>query len=183
MVIPNRGSVVAVMLALALAGGLLTLVLLAKPAQAQHKGATSEQFPIEFPIDGSACGNEVILIEGTLHTVNHFTLQPDGTYHVNSHFNFAGLKGVGLDPLTLEPTGTEYVIPASGAAVENFVQPGQIVTGTVDVNLLIGKGKLDNQVALARVHYVIDDEGQIKVETLSFHFKCQQSEDEAGSGA
>ena len=92
---------------------------------------------------------------------------------VNSHFNFAGLKGVGLDPLTLEPTGTEYVIPASGAAVENFVQPGQIVAGTVDINLVIGKGQLDNQVALARLHYVISPEGEVKVETVHFHFKCQ----------
>jgi len=136
MVIPNRGRVVAVISALALAGGLLALALLAKPTQAQAEGASSEQFPIEFAIDMSACGGEEIDVTGTLHTVNHFTVRPDGTYHVNSHFNFAGVKGVG------RTTGDNYVIPALGGAVENFVQPGQIVTGTVDITLAIGKGQL-----------------------------------------
>ena len=169
MVIPNRARVVAVISTLALAGGLLTLALLAKPAQAQGQGAVVEQFPIDFAIDMSACGGgEVINVTGTLHTVNHFTVQEDGTYHVNSHFNFAGVKGVGLT------TGDNYVVPASGNTVENFVQPGQIVTGTVDINLIIGKGQLPNQVALARVHYVISPEGEIKVETVNFHFECHQ---------
>jgi hypothetical protein len=168
MVIPNRSRVVAVMLVLAIAGGLLTLALLAKPSQAQEKGAVSEQFPVDFLIDTSGCAGELIHVTGTLHTVNHFTLQEDGTYHANSHFNLAGVKGVGLT------SGDTYVVPASGAVVENFVQPGQIVTGTVDINLVIGKGQTPNQVALARVHYVISPEGEIKVETVNFHFKCQQ---------
>jgi len=177
MVIPNRGRVLAVISALALAVGLLTLALLTKPSQAQSQGATAEQFPIDFAVD--ACGGgEVINVTGTLHTVNHLTVQEDGTYHVNSHFNFAGVKGVGLT------SGDTYVIPASGGAVENFVQPGQIVTGTVDINLVIGKGQQPNQVALARVHYVIGPEGETKVETVQFHFKCQQEpEEEAGGGA
>ena len=174
----NPVRVLALISALALAGGLLTLSLLAKPTQAQSQGAVSEQFPVDFVIDASACAGELIHVTGTLHTVNHFRLQEDGTYHANSQFNLAGVKGVGL---TSEDT---YVIPASGAVVENFVQSGQTVTGTVDINLVIGKGKIPNQVALARVHYVISPEGEIKVETISFHFKCQQApEDEAGGGA
>jgi hypothetical protein len=74
--------------------------------------------------------------EPTSLSVIHFRLQPDGTYHVNSHFNLMNVKGVGLT------TGEEYVIPASGAAVENFVEPGQVVTGTVDINLVIKKGSV-----------------------------------------
>ena len=166
MVIPNRGRVVALISALALAGGLLTLALLAKPAQAQTEGASSEQFPVAFTIDATECAGELIDVTGTLHVVNHFTVQEDGTYHVNTHFNFAGGKGEGLT------TGDMYVVPASGAAVENFVQPGQIVTGTVDVNLIIGKGQLPNQVAVARVHYIIGPDGEIKVESSTFHFQC-----------
>jgi hypothetical protein len=167
MVIPNRGRLVAVISALALAVGLLTLALLAKPAQAQTNGAVSERFPIDQVIDGSACAGEDILVEGTLHTVNHFTLQDDGTYHVNSHFNFAGVKGVGLT------SGDNYVVSASEVIVENRVQSGQIVGGIVDVTLVIGKGQLDNQVALALFHYIIDAEGNFKVDTVNFHFKCQ----------
>ena len=174
----NPVRVIALISALALAGGLLTLALLAKPAQAQEHGATSEQFPVEFLVDTSFCGGELIHVTGTLHTVNHFTLQEDGTYHGNSQYNLAGVKGVGLT------SGDTYVILSTGAVVENFVQSGQTVTGTVDINLVIGKGETPNQVALARVHYVISPEGEIKVESISFHFKCQQApEEEAGGEA
>jgi hypothetical protein len=172
MVIPNRGRVVALISALALACGLLTLALLAKPTQAQpptdKPGAVSEQFPVDFTLDASECAGELIQVTGTLHTVNHFRAREDGTYHINSSFNLAGVKGVGLT------TAKEYVIPASGAAVENRVQSGQIVTGTVNINLVVGKGKIPNQVAFARVFFIISREGDVKVENVQFHFHCQQ---------
>ena len=66
MVIPNRGRLVAVMLALALAGGLLTLALLAKPSQAQGKGDQVQRFPIEFPIGPTDCIDELIDVTGTM---------------------------------------------------------------------------------------------------------------------
>jgi hypothetical protein len=53
-VIPNRGRVVAMMVALALAGGLLTLVLLAKPTHVQpptdkeNRGAASQRVAFGF---------------------------------------------------------------------------------------------------------------------------------------
>jgi hypothetical protein len=109
----------------------------------------------------------VIDVVGTLHTVNHFVPAEGGGYHVNSHFNLVNVKGVG------QTTGANYVIPASGAAVENYIPTSDaIVTGTVDINMVIGKEQLPNQVALARVHYIIDD-GTVKVETVRFHFQCQ----------
>jgi hypothetical protein len=166
MVIPNRGRVLALISALAFAGGLLTLALLAKPTQAQDKGATSEQFPVDFTLDASECAGELITVTGTLHTVNHFTADPDGTYHVNSHFNLMGAKGVG------QMTGKVYVIPSAGGAVENHVQSGQTVTGTVDTNLVIGEGQIPNQNAFSRVHYIITPEGEVKVETVQFHLEC-----------
>ena len=180
MVIPNRGRVVAVISALALAGGLLTLALLAKPSQAQGNGAVSEQLPQEFTLNATECAGELINVTGTLHTVNHFvgerdpeTGDPVGQYHINSHFNFQNGKGVGLDPDTGEPNGNKYVIPFSGVGVENVVADGQIVTGTVDINLEIGQGQLPNEVPFARLHFVIDD-GEVKVENVHFHFQCQE---------
>ena len=166
MAIPNRVRVLALMLALALAGGLLALTLLAKPTLAQDTGAVSEQFPVNFIIEPTDCTTEALEVTGTIHTVNHFTVQPDGTYHVNSHFNFQNAKAVGLE------SGTTYVIPVSGGAVENFVQSGQIVTGTVDINLIIGKGKIPNRVAVGRVHYIITAEGEVKVENVNAHIEC-----------
>ena len=152
---------------MALAGGLLTLALLAKPAQAQQStGAISEQFPVEYPVAASACTGEAIAIEGTLHTVNHFTDLGDGAYHVNSHFNFVGVKGTGLT------TGTKYVIPAAGSSVENVVPSGQTIGGSTDISMVIGQGKIPNQNSFARLHYIINDDGTLKVESVHFHFEC-----------
>jgi hypothetical protein len=166
------------MLALAIVGGLLTLALLAKPTQAQGQGASSEQFPLEFTVEDSLCSGENILVTGTFHAVNHFTMQEDGTYHVTSHFNITGAKGVGLT------TGEKYVVPAAGTVVENFVQSGQTVVGSVDFNMLIGQGEIPNQTGFARIHYVISPEGEVKVESTTFHFGCQpEPDDQAGAGA
>jgi hypothetical protein len=166
------------MLALAIVGGLLTLALLAKPAQAQSQGASSQQFPLEFTVEGSLCSGENILVTGTFHAVNHFTQQEDGTYHVTSRFNVHGAKGVGLE------SGNKYVVTSAGTVVENVVQSGQIVVSSVDFNLLIGQGEIPNQTGFARIHYVISPEGEVKVESATFHFGCQpEPDDQAGAGA
>jgi hypothetical protein len=177
MVIPNRVKVVAVMAALALAAGLLTLALLTKPMQAKPSTINetkSEQFPVHFIIDGTGpgCFGELIEITGTLHTVNHFRGKRDpegnpvGPLHANSHFNLMNVKGVG------QTTGDVYVIPNSGGAVENVVPNGDIVTGTVDINMIISKGSSPNQNGFSRVHYILTEDGIVKAEVIQFHFKC-----------
>jgi hypothetical protein len=166
LVMPNRVRVLAVMLALALVGGLLTLALLAKPTLAQGKGAVVEDFPLGVTFD-STCTGESIDIEGTLHTVNIFKARKDGGYHIISHYNLMNMRAVG------ETTGEEYVVPSSGTAVENFVADGQTVTGTVDINLTISKGSMPNQIGFARVHYILTSEGEVKAETIQFFFECQ----------
>jgi hypothetical protein len=176
MVIPNRGRVVAVMLALALAGGLLTLVLLAKPSQAQppadnEHAAVSEEFQQEFTIDGTGCSGELINFEGTMHVVEN-SFPVDGGYHFTVHFNFTNMKGVGIDPVTLEPTGTEYVFTRSSTTVENFVPAGDIVSSNVDSFLATGKGQVRNEVGFVGIHYILTAEGELKVETIQFHLEC-----------
>jgi hypothetical protein len=158
------------MLALALTGGLLTLALLAKPAQAQGQGATSERLPVAYTADATECQGELIDLTGTVHTVNHFTQQEDGTYHITGQFNLAGVKAVG------QTTGDEYVVPAASTVVEHFVSPGQTINPTVGMNLVIGKGQVDNLVATAVITYiveVVDGEPSVKVETIHFQYKCQ----------
>jgi hypothetical protein len=169
-VIRNRVRVLAVILALALAGGLLTLALLAKPSQAQDQGATSEKFPITGGIiDASACTGELIELTGTMHIVNHSMDLGDGQYYITSHFNLAGVKAVG------QTTGDEYVVPAASTTVENSVASGQTIVGTAQINLVIGKGQSPDQVATSQVHYileVVDGEPTVKVETVHFSFEC-----------
>jgi hypothetical protein len=169
MVIPNRGRVVAVMLALALAGGLLTLALLAKPSQAQPRGATSQEMPLAGSIGSQECAGEEIDLTGTLHIVTHFFTDEEGGYHLNSHYNVQNGKGVG------RTTGEMYPFASSGAFVENYIPPsGQTTTGSVDMNVLIGKGQVANSSSFIRIHYIITTEGEVKVETVQFHSGCQE---------
>jgi len=194
IVIPNRVRVVAVISALALAGGLLTLALLAKPMQAQpptdneNRGATSQEFPLTGtigtpPPEDPGCGTfgEAIALEGTLHIVTHFFADEEGGYHLNSHYNAQNVTGVGVDPITSKPTGTEYVYAASGAFVENYIPAtGQVNTGSVDLYLIIQKAPgttedetLTKQVTFIRIHYILYDDGTVKVDNMEFHQQCQ----------
>jgi hypothetical protein len=185
MVIPNRVRVVAVMSALALAGGLLTLVLLAKHTQAQPptdkgNGAVVENFPFHATTDtslpDSGCVNgEGIDITGTLHTVTHFVPVQDG-YHVNSTFSLVNARGVGFVPGTLEPTGNEYVISSRTQSVENFLPTGDTVGGNVIIETDIGKGSSPDRVYFATAHYVLTEDGVVKAEVVRFFLQCPGSE-------
>jgi hypothetical protein len=172
MVIPNRARVVAVLPALALAGGLLTLALLAKPTQAQPtqaqgQGATVQDFPVSGGIDSTNCTGEVILIEGTIHTVSILKAREDGGYRFTDHFNFSNVKGVG------ETTGEEYVINIKSTVVEKFVPDGEFATGTVFTSGVVSKGSMPNEQLLSRVHFIQNDDGTIKMENIQFRFECQ----------
>jgi hypothetical protein len=175
LVIPNRGRVVAVMLALALVGGLLTLALLAKPSQAQpptdneNRGATSDWFRIGFTIDTTACTGELIQLTGTLHFVNQF-FETDGGYHLRTNYNLTDGRGVGLT------SGEEYIVTAAGGTIENFVPAGDVVVGGLDTQVLIGKGQADDLVATAQFHYILEvvegEEPTVKVETTHVNVEC-----------
>jgi hypothetical protein len=173
MVIPNRVRVLAVITALALAIGVLTLALLAKPTQAQGNGAVSEQVPIESTIDATECTGEFVDFTGTLHIVSIDKGREDGGYHITSHYNIQNVTAVGIDPRTLEPTGTEYRVRAAGTTVENFVADGELVRGTVDIAMTIGNGSLPNQYFFARVLSILTSEGEVKVDNTRFIFECR----------
>jgi hypothetical protein len=180
IVIPNRGKVVALITALALAGGLLTLALLAKPTQAQpptanENGAVVEDFPYEVSLDAAECTGEVINIEGTMHTVTNF-VRVQGGYHYHVTFSLANARGVGLDPQTLEPTGSEYVFHSSITSVENFLPTGDSVAGDVHSETATGEGSSPDLVFYATGHYILTEDGVVKMEVGQFSLKCPGSE-------
>ena len=176
MVIPSRGRVVAVLSALALAGGLLTLVL-AKHTQAEtptdnekQKGAVVEEFPIAFTLDTTQCvGGELIDITGTLHTVTHF-VPVKGGYHTISQFNFVNGRGVG------QTTGDEYVISARSKTVENFLPTGDTVTGDVLIETDIGKGSSPDRVLFGTFRYILTEDGVVEAAVEQFFVKCSGGE-------
>jgi hypothetical protein len=95
VVIPNRVRVVLVVSALALAAGLLAL---ASPTQAQS--STTERVPFSQDYF-NACTGEVFHIDGTILTVSHYTIDPNGGQHIQYVEN---TQGTG-ENLT---TGAEY---------------------------------------------------------------------------
>jgi hypothetical protein len=176
MIIPNRVRVLAVMLALALAGGLLTLALLAKPSQAQpptdneNRGANSDRFEIGVDFDVSDCQGGSIQLTGTVNSVDRY-YENDKGYHLLFHANFANGRGVGI------PSGEEYIITSTGGTTENFVPAGSLVRNTVEIQLFVGKGQADNLVVHTLVHYIIEvvegEEPTVKMEKIESFTKCQ----------
>jgi hypothetical protein len=174
MVIPNRVRVLAVMLALALAGGLFSLVLLSKHTQAQpptdkEKGAVVETFPIDLSIDTSTCVNgELIDYTGTMHTVTHF-VPVRGGYHVTITFH-VNARGVG------QTTGDEYVMSSTSQIVENFLPTGDTVNGTMIIQTDIGKGSSPDRVYFAQGRYILTEDGVVKAEVIQYGVQCPGSE-------
>ena len=174
LVIPNRVRVVAVMLALALVGGLLTLTLLAKPSQAkpptdnENRGAETFREGHAFTIDAIDCTGEEIQLTGTAHLVSQY-FETDGGYHFTLRSNLSNTTGVGLT------SGEEYIVTSTGGFTENFVPAGDLVSGNVSSSVVIGKGQADDQVATMLVHYIIevvDGEPTVKVDTIHVNFEC-----------
>ena len=176
MVIPNRVRVLALISALALAGGLLTLVLLTKHTQAQpptdnknQKGAVVEEFPLGFSLDTTQCiGGELIDVTGTLRTVNHF-VPVQGGYHVNTTFR-VNATGVG------QTTGDKYVISATSKTVENFLATGETVHSDMSIETDIGKGSSPNRALFFVLHYILTEDGVVKVESAHSFVKCSSGE-------
>jgi hypothetical protein len=167
MVIPNRGRIVAVMLALALAGGLLTLALLAKPTQAQ--GAETQRLAVDFNLDAVDCAGELIHLTGKLNSVFHVHEDAAGGFHINTHFNFADVQGVG--PVS----GLKYRVPtsASSATFSTSGEGPQVVATEVTISRVIGQGQAPDEQATAVVHFTVHEDGTVTGEVAQFRFECR----------
>ena len=80
----------------------LALLEFANRALAQASVVTTnEQVPLELTVF-IPCVPENVTVTGTLHIVSHTTVNPDGSFHVVSHFNPQGVSGTG------DVTGARY---------------------------------------------------------------------------
>jgi hypothetical protein len=162
LVIPTRVKVVVVMVcALALAGGLLTLTLLAKPAQAQAETIKDMYRDPFIGFVSTGCqGGEVVRMQGIQFTNTHTTIDANGVSHIQFQFNFKG-QGEGLD------SGDKYVfhdvsgahVNSTGAFNETFTQNLKLIrqgsaTTTDDFN------------ATAVFHVTVNENGEVTTEFL-----------------
>ena len=143
-----------------------TLALAAGVALAQ--GAETTRGPVDFFLDAEDCAGELIHVTGKLNAVFHVMEDEDGSFHGNSHFNFANVKGVG------EVTGVEYRVPTTVNSTQNFTSAaGQLITTETTMSLTVGQGQAPNQQATAVIHFVFAPDGTVKTEVVEFRFECR----------
>jgi hypothetical protein len=145
-----------------------TLALAAGVALAQSSsGAETSRGPIEFVLDSTDCAGETIVVTGKLNSVFHVTENPDGSLHVNTHFNFANVRGIG------QVTGVEYRVPTVINSTQNLTSAGQLISTDVSMALTIGQGQVPDQLATAVVHFTVHEDGTVTSEVVHFRFECR----------
>jgi len=170
----NRVRVVAVITALALALGLLTLALMAKPTQGQ---AQTQHFNERIPIDDivllNECTGELVHIEGTFHETFHITQDANGGFHAQTtHYNFVG-EGVGLT------SGDEYVVREVSNMTGNVqdvedpsAQQNFTMTYTFHVMRKGSDSPEDDFLWTFVVHNTISANGELTSEVVRASVKC-----------
>jgi hypothetical protein len=170
IIIANRVRVVVVMVsALAVAGGLLTLALLEKPAQAQAETITdNDRSTFDGPV--ASCTGEFVFIEGTMHTVSHTTIDETGVRHIKFHFS---LQGVGEGA----SSGDKYVFHRlinqhfnrTGAPEDNF---NATITETAKLMRQGSATPTSDFILKLLLHVTLNDQGEVTAEVSKFEEEC-----------
>jgi hypothetical protein len=159
--------VVALVALLAVLVGASLAVAAPSPQQsptANGKGATSENYQLDFVIN-SSCSGESIEVTGTMHIVNHFVPVQGGSY-ATSYLQFINMKGVGLT------TGDQYVIRLGDREVRNFVPNGSFVDGMVLTTMIVSAGSSPNVNGVLKLQWILDEDGTEKAHVAEYHLKC-----------
>jgi hypothetical protein len=144
------------------------LALAAGVALAQDsRGAETSRGPVDFFLDSTDCHGELISVTGKLNAVFHVREDEDGSFHANSHFNFANVKGIG------ELTRVEYTVPTTVNSTQHITSAGQLITTETTMSLTVGQGQAPNQQATTVIHLVVAPDGTVKTEVVEFRFECR----------
>jgi hypothetical protein len=174
MVIPNHVRVVVVVMVSALAAGLLTLALLAKPAQARAATFTSNdrievrQGFLSCPAPGVP--SELVIFEGTLHTLGHTTVDANGVFHakVLRHFQGQAEGSTSGDKYVLNDVFTSHFN-------DSFVPGENFNVTTVDTTRLIRQGSIsptDDLTIRFISHITINANGEVTTEVVKAESEC-----------
>jgi hypothetical protein len=165
----TRARSVVLIVALALAASLLALaVVLAKPAQAQADTFTDTDRST-FTFNTSSCtGDELVFIEGTVHTVAHTTVDANGGFHVKLQTNVEG-QGEGLS------SGDKYVFNSNFNFDQNSPTGADLNITRTDTFNLIRQGSAtptDDTQAKGVFHFTVNAQGEVTTFFDKFEFVC-----------
>jgi hypothetical protein len=151
---------------LGLALGITAADLVAsRKASAQATAVTTnETIPITISVF-IPCVPELVTASGDLHIVTHTTLNPDGGFHVMSHFNPQGVSGTG------DVTGNKY--QGTGVTMNEF----NAVVGSqftfVNNFRFIGQGPGNNSMVHQNVHVTVNANGEVTSTVDNFSATCK----------
>jgi hypothetical protein len=125
---------------------------------------TNERVPIEISVF-IPCVPETVTATGTLHIASHTTVNPDGSFHVVSHFNPQGVSGTG------DVTGNQY--RGTGVTQNEFnINVGQTFT-FVNNFRFIGQGPGNNSTVHQNVHTTVNASGVVTSIVDNFSADCR----------
>lgn len=143
--------------------------LFKSPLPPAQNFTSSAKVPIDLlvfvPCAVGGAGEEVHLT-GNLHELLHFTLNANGGYQVESHFQPQGVSGVGLT------SGVKY--QGTGVTRDHFKISGLPWEQTFVNNFrIIGQGKGNNFLVHENFHVTVNANGEMTAFADNFRVECR----------
>ena len=139
-------------------------------AEAAVAGTTNVNVPFQFvtlvPCAADGAG-EVILLEGVLHTLTHFTVNDAGTAVYKSHFQPQRLQGYGL------VTGDRYQGTGATQTISVEHVGGFPFTSSSNNNFrFLGQGRGNNFLVHVVQHITVNAQGNVTAEVAYSRVTC-----------
>ncbi len=111
---------------------------------------------------------EVVLLDGSLMNLFHFTEDQAGGFHVKTESNPQGVSGVGL------ASGDSYQGTGSTGSTSMFTISGVPVTDSFVNNFrIIGQGEGNNFLIHVNGHFTVNANGEVTVANVNFSADCR----------
>lgn len=119
--------------------------------------------PADFP-----CLSEDVILDGTLHLVEHTTFNASGGRNIKILFNAPGFTAVG------DPSGTIYRVtgPTHLSTIDNDLTAPPKVRSVLDVIHVIGPGDVNDLLFWSLFHVTRDDSGELRASVDILRVEC-----------
>jgi hypothetical protein len=149
---------------------LLGLVFLSSAVQgAPNAYAQADQLTtittIDVTFESLACNGDIVTVSGTVHTVSHFTIDPNGGVHFATAGTFRNSKGVGSD-------GTIYRVTGGNFSANNDSGGPQSEFNSITRLNLISAGRGANSTLFTVVHGTFNANGELTADFIHFKTGC-----------
>ena len=144
------------------------LMVLALTLPAQAEVVTNDKIPVDIsvfiPCAVGGAG-EVVILSGNLHILTSVTLDGNGGFHADTHFQPQGISGTGLT------SGDKY----QGTGVTRSSFNGKVGFENTFVNnfRIIGQGPGNNLLVHQNVHITVHPDGTVTASVDNFKVECK----------